>query len=306
MADQSHPAARQPARRRVLLPRHLQVGPGARGAARGGQRKDEFLATLSHELRNPLAPLRSSLERAEARRGMPAGRRVEIMERQLSHLVRLVDDLLEVSRITRGDVELRKELVRLDLAMRNAIEASEPLIRAGGHRLSIVAAAEPMMLDADPVRLAQIFGNLLNNAAKYSEARGQHQRRGPARGRRGRRRHQRHGRRHRAGAVAAALQDLRARHARAPAAIRAASASVSRWCAGWPRCTAAGSTPRARAPARAAASPCACRLAPRPRGTEGRLLHSSRHSSCSQSRGAGGDHEKRERMERESESPRPG
>ena len=96
-------------------------------------RKDEFLATLSHELRNPLAPLRNSLDILK-RVGERAAERdpaLEIMERQLNHLVRLVDDLLEVSRITRGQVELRRERVRLDAAMRNAIETSEPLIRAG-------------------------------------------------------------------------------------------------------------------------------------------------------------------------------
>jgi CheY-like chemotaxis protein len=91
------------------------------------------------------------------------------MERQLSHLVRLVDDLLEVSRITRGQVELRRELVRLDVAINSAIETSEPLIRAGNHRLVVSLPDEPLLLDADPVRLAQIFANLLNNAAKYSD-----------------------------------------------------------------------------------------------------------------------------------------
>ncbi len=138
-------------------------------------RKDEFLATLSHELRNPLAPLRSSLEIVKRLATMPqnASAALAIMDRQLSHLVRLVDDLLEVSRITRGQVELRREHVRLDAAIHGAIETSEPLIRAGNHRLIVSLPDEPLMLDADPVRLAQIFGNLLNNAAKYSEKGGQ-------------------------------------------------------------------------------------------------------------------------------------
>jgi CheY-like chemotaxis protein len=91
------------------------------------------------------------------------------MERQLSHLVRLVDDLMELSRITRGNFELRQEPVRLEAALRGALEACEPLIRAGGHRLNVSLPGEPIVLDADPVRLAQIFGNLLNNAARYSE-----------------------------------------------------------------------------------------------------------------------------------------
>lgn len=135
-------------------------------------RKDEFIATLAHELRNPLAPLRTSLEiltLAETH-GPPAGAALRIMERQVSHLVRLVDDLMEVSRITRGDVELRKEAVRLDDVLRSAVETSEPVVRAGGHRLSISMPEDPIVLEADPVRLAQIFGNLLNNAAKYSES----------------------------------------------------------------------------------------------------------------------------------------
>jgi PAS domain S-box-containing protein len=134
-------------------------------------RKDEFLATLSHELRNPLAPLRSSLELVKRVASAPpsATAALDIMERQLGHLVRLVDDLLEVSRITRGQVELRREHVRLDAAINSAIETSEPLIRAGNHRLIVSLPDEPLLLDADPVRLAQIFANLLNNAAKYSD-----------------------------------------------------------------------------------------------------------------------------------------
>ena len=133
-------------------------------------RKDEFIATLAHELRNPLAPLRSSLDILKlAGTAPPADLAVGIMDRQLNHLVRLVDDLMEVSRITRGSVELRKERVRLDVALRNAMEAAEPMIRAGHHRLHLALAPEPIVVNADPVRLAQIFGNLLNNAAKYSE-----------------------------------------------------------------------------------------------------------------------------------------
>ncbi len=145
------------------------------GLREADARKDEFLATLSHELRNPLAPLRSSLEVVKRVATAPpiASAALEIMDRQLSHLVRLVDDLLEVSRITRGQVELRRESVRLDAAVRSAIETSEPLIRAGNHRLIVSLPDEPLLLDADPVRLAQIFGNLLNNAAKYSEKNGQ-------------------------------------------------------------------------------------------------------------------------------------
>jgi signal transduction histidine kinase/ActR/RegA family two-component response regulator len=148
----------------------------ARDALReADSRKDEFLATLSHELRNPLAPLRSSLEIVKRLATVPpnATAALEIMDRQMGHLVRLVDDLLEVSRITRGQVELRREHVRLDAAIHSAIETSEPLIRAGNHRLIVSFPDEPLLLDADPMRLAQVFGNLLNNAAKYSEKGGQ-------------------------------------------------------------------------------------------------------------------------------------
>jgi len=134
-------------------------------------RKDEFIATLAHELRNPLAPLRSSLDtlKISGVQAGPPNSPLEIMERQLSHLVRLVDDLMEVSRITRGNFELRKEPVRLELALRSALDACEPLIRAGEHRLNVSLPREPIVLEADPVRLAQVFGNLLNNAAKYSD-----------------------------------------------------------------------------------------------------------------------------------------
>jgi CheY-like chemotaxis protein/two-component sensor histidine kinase len=95
------------------------------------------------------------------------------MERQVNHIVRLVDDLLEVSRITTGKIELRREPVEIASVVRTAIEASRPLIEGGGHHLAIVIPPEPITLDADPVRLAQVIANLLNNAAKYTDAGGQ-------------------------------------------------------------------------------------------------------------------------------------
>jgi CheY-like chemotaxis protein len=97
----------------------------------------------------------------------------EIMERQVDQMVRLVDDLLEVSRITRGKIELRREPVELAVIIRSALETSRPLIDACGHQLAITVSPEPMTLDADPIRLAQVVANLLNNAAKYTEQRGQ-------------------------------------------------------------------------------------------------------------------------------------
>jgi signal transduction histidine kinase len=134
------------------------------------RRKDEFIATLSHELRNPLAPLQNALQLLRMKRSSdPQLAEVqEMMERQVKHLVRLVDDLLEMSRITRGALELRRERVELAVVVRNAIETSEPLMRGAGHRLEVALPPGPVWLDGDPVRLAQILGNLLNNAARYT------------------------------------------------------------------------------------------------------------------------------------------
>lgn len=139
------------------------------------RRKDEFLATLSHELRNPLAPLRNSVHilRLTASDDPTTARVCETMERQVNHLVRLVDDLLEVSRITRGKIELRKDNVELAAVTRNAVETSRPLIDAAGVQLAISLPQEPIIVNGDPVRLAQVFANLLNNAAKYTDSGGQ-------------------------------------------------------------------------------------------------------------------------------------
>lgn len=133
--------------------------------------KDEFLATLSHELRNPLAPLRNSLAllRMTAPRDSAAAPIHEMMERQVNHLVRLVDDLLETSRLTRGTLELRKERVRVCDVVRNALETSAPAIEAAGHALAVSLASEALWVEGDPVRLAQILGNLLDNAVKYMD-----------------------------------------------------------------------------------------------------------------------------------------
>jgi PAS domain S-box-containing protein len=139
--------------------------------AEADRAKDEFLATLSHELRNPLAPLRSSL--ATLRRVDQGNAKTQpmraIMERQVNHLVRLVDDLLEVSRISRGTLSLRKERVEVAAIVQNAIETSEPLVAAGGHSLEVQLPPEPLWVEGDSVRLAQVLSNLLNNAAKYSD-----------------------------------------------------------------------------------------------------------------------------------------
>jgi PAS domain S-box-containing protein len=135
------------------------------------RRKDEFLATLAHELRNPLAPIRNAVEllrRADGDATLMETARC-MMERQLAQMVRLIDDLLDISRITRGKLQLRKERIELAAVVRSALEAARSLIDAQAHQLTITLPPEPIYLDADPIRLAEVFSNLLNNAAKYTE-----------------------------------------------------------------------------------------------------------------------------------------
>lgn len=134
------------------------------------RRKDEFLATLAHELRNPLAPIRNSLQILRMVDQSPMAARVhEMMERQVSQMVRLVDDLLEVSRISRGKIVLRKETILLDSVIHHAVETSRPGIEGAAHALSVELPEGPIYVDADLVRLSQVFANLLNNAAKYTD-----------------------------------------------------------------------------------------------------------------------------------------
>ena len=132
--------------------------------------KTEFLATLAHELRNPLAPIRSGLQFLRRSPGdLDAVARVQdIMERQLSHLVNLVDDLLDVARITRGQVELRCERINLASILTAAAETSMPLIEAARHGFELRLPQAALILEADPTRLTQVVSNLLNNAARYT------------------------------------------------------------------------------------------------------------------------------------------
>jgi signal transduction histidine kinase len=133
------------------------------------RRKDDFLATLAHELRNPLAPLRHGLD--ILRRNPDSSNALEIremMNRQVVHLVRLIDDLLDVSRVQQGKIELRRQRIQAADVLRAALESSQPLIDAAGHSLTVDVPPEPIWLDADLTRLAQVVGNLLNNAAKYT------------------------------------------------------------------------------------------------------------------------------------------
>jgi two-component system, sensor histidine kinase len=135
------------------------------------RRKDEFLAILAHELRNPLAPLRNALEilkRNGDESTIARGAR-EMMERQLRQMVRLVDDLLDVSRITTGKLALRTGIVALQDVIRSAIDTAKPLLEQRQHALAVVLPSDPLQVDADATRLSQVFSNLLNNAANYTE-----------------------------------------------------------------------------------------------------------------------------------------
>lgn len=135
------------------------------------RRKDQFLAILAHELRNPLAPIFNGLHvlRLAGGSGQAAEQTCTMMERQLSQMARLVDDLLDVSRINSDKLELRCETVELAAVLQSAVETSRPQIEARGHELTVAIPARSIYLDADFVRLAQVFSNLLNNAARYTE-----------------------------------------------------------------------------------------------------------------------------------------
>jgi signal transduction histidine kinase len=134
------------------------------------RRKDEFLATLSHELRNPLAPMRSAIEVLKLEHGLGAEKRplLDVFDRQLHHMTHLVDDLMEVSRITQGRMELRREPVLLADIVRGALEDVAAMMRLSNHALSVTIAAPGAVVDADPTRLFQVVVNLLTNACKYT------------------------------------------------------------------------------------------------------------------------------------------
>ena len=138
------------------------------------KRKDLFLATVAHELKHPLAPIRNVLEVLELKdmpdRELRWGRGV--MDRQVKHLARLIDDLLDVSRIVRGGMELRREPLPVSRILTDAVELCRPLVDAQRHELSIAFPTEPLFVEGDPTRLVQVIGNLLDNAAKYTPAGG--------------------------------------------------------------------------------------------------------------------------------------
>jgi PAS domain S-box-containing protein len=138
------------------------------------RRKDDFLATLAHELRNPLAPIRTGLDLTQALRGDAAAceEPIRMMDRQLSHLVRLVDDLLDVSRISRGKIQLRKERLNLKEIIDAAVQMSDSALTRGNRRLAVDVPPQPLHVEGDRVRLVQIVSNLLDNAVKFTDADG--------------------------------------------------------------------------------------------------------------------------------------
>jgi PAS domain S-box-containing protein len=154
---------------RKLAEQRLQQSEEA--LRRADRRKDEFLALLAHELRNPLAPIRYALAANRKPGRTPEQRKQaeEIIERQVTHMSRLLDDLLDISRITRGTLELKKTRTELTSVIGAAIETARPLLDAKQHKLALDLPTQPLQLEADVVRLAQVFSNLLINAAKYTD-----------------------------------------------------------------------------------------------------------------------------------------
>lgn len=139
------------------------------------RQKNEFLAMLAHELRNPLAPIRNAGELLSRTlvSDPQASSALATVERQVKHLTRLVDDLLDISRITQGRIELRRSPVRLDHVIAHAMEAVDPLVRQKHHKVALVSSRNPLMVNGDPERLVQCLGNILTNAAKYTPANGE-------------------------------------------------------------------------------------------------------------------------------------
>ena len=142
-------------------------------AEAANQAKDEFLAMLGHELRNPLSPILTAVQLLKLRGDSASLREQTIIERQAQHLVRLVDDLLDVSRITRGKIAVQKEAVDIAAVIANAVEMASPLFEEKRHRLTLDVADAPLVVDGDAVRLGQIVANLLTNAARYSDSGGE-------------------------------------------------------------------------------------------------------------------------------------
>jgi signal transduction histidine kinase/CheY-like chemotaxis protein len=152
----------------VTFPWFVFIGMRVRRLQENDRRKDEFLATLAHELRNPLAPIRNAVDVLRTRGDTQSHGVVSMMERQLSQMTRLIDDLFDLSRISRGNIALHVERIDLRQPVQAAVEASRPLIEQMGHELSVSLPAEPVHVDGDPTRLSQVVSNLLNNSARYT------------------------------------------------------------------------------------------------------------------------------------------
>ena len=153
--------------------RNLVLGAHARAAAESANRaKDEFLAMLGHELRNPLSPILTALQLMKLRGEPGSERERTVIERQVSHLTRLVDDLLDVSRIARGRIELKTEIVEIAEVVAKAIEMASPLLEQRNHTLKVDVPRRGLRVDGDPTRLGQVISNLLTNAAKYTPPNG--------------------------------------------------------------------------------------------------------------------------------------
>jgi len=150
---------------------HEKLNAALEALKESDRRKNEFLAILAHELRNPLAPIRNALHimRLTGANGEAVSSETEMMERQVGQMVRLVDDLLDVSRISRGKIELRKDRVELASAVNHAVEAARTLVQCMEHDLTVTLPPLPIYLNADPTRLAQVLGNLLSNACKFTD-----------------------------------------------------------------------------------------------------------------------------------------
>jgi len=154
-----------------LVERSEQIERLAQELAAADRRKNEFLATLAHELRNPLAPIRHGLQLLQMSLENPdiQQQALGVIERQVRQMVRLIDDLLDISRITSNKLQLRKEHIELAATIHNALETTRPLLEAAGHEVTLLLPPDPVYVEADPTRLAQVFTNLLNNSAKYTE-----------------------------------------------------------------------------------------------------------------------------------------
>ncbi|HEY1549385.1 MAG TPA: ATP-binding protein [Kofleriaceae bacterium] len=154
-------------RKRMETERALRLA-----AEESNRAKDEFLAMLGHELRNPLAPIVTAVQLMRLRGDQGATRELSVIDRQVRHMMRLVDDLLDIARITRGKVELRRERCDLRVSVLKAIETTAPLVQQRRHALSTEISDEELACDIDEVRMTQVITNLLTNAAKYTEAGG--------------------------------------------------------------------------------------------------------------------------------------